>query len=108
MSDQLILMKDTDLRILVFDAVREAITLERNHQGADQSKPYMNCKQAADFLGKSTNGLRQLVNKDKIVYIKKNHLLFFRKDDLINYLEGGEKNNTDNDCIIKMKGAKVH
>jgi len=105
MSDQLILMKETDLRILVFDAVREAITLERNHQGADQSKPYMNCKQAADFIGKTANGLRQLVNKEKIVYIKRGALLYFRKDDLINYLEGGEK-LIDDETIIVMNGGK--
>jgi len=106
MSDQLILMKDTELRALVFDAVRDAISQGKNPQREDQLKIYMTCKEAASFLGKTPNAIRQLVSKEQIQYIKKGTLLYFKKDDLITYLEG--KDNKDDECIIKTKGgAKI-
>jgi hypothetical protein len=97
-------MKDTELRALVFDAVRDAISQGKNYQGEDQSKIYLSCKEAASFLGKTPNSIRQLVSKDQIQYIKKGALLYFRKDDLITYLEG--KDSPNDDCIIKMRGVK--
>lgn len=100
MSDQLILMKDTELRALVFEAVTLALS-QHTHQ-AEPKKPYITCKDAADYLGKTTNALRQLVCKDQIKYIKKGSLLYFRTEDLIQYLEGDNKDEAD---VLKRIGG---
>ena len=101
--EDLILMRGTELRALLLETMYEALG-QHKQQEAEQLSPYLTCKQAADFLGKTANGVRQLVNKEKIEYIKKGSLLYFRKEDLINYLESGSIKDDGN--IIKMKGGR--
>ena len=91
---------EAEFKALVFDAVREALS-QHTHQ-AESKKPYITCKDAADYLGKSTNALRQLVCKDQIKYIKKGSLLYFRTEDLIQYLEGVNKDDAD---VLKRIGG---
>lgn len=44
---------------------------------------------ASDFIGKSENALGVMVCKKQIAHIKKGGRLYFRKSDLIEYLESG-------------------
>lgn len=102
MTEDIIVMRGTELRALLLETMYEALR-QHKQQEVEQSSQYLTCKQAAAFLGKTPNAIRQMVSKEQIKYIKKDTLLYFRNEDLISYLESG--NIKDEGNIIKMKGG---
>lgn len=48
---------------------------------------YLKIDQAAAFLSKTPNALRVMVSKNQVPYIKKHGRLFFRQNDLVDWLE---------------------
>lgn len=57
---------------------------------AIKSETYLKIDGAAEFLSTTPNALRVMVSKNKIPYLKKMGKLFFRKSDLIQWLESDD------------------
>ena len=84
------LSKDTllkDLTVGQFEAVLKAL----NFSGAKSQEVYLNTIEAAEFIRKSPQALRQIVYNGKIKSLKRGNNLLFLKSDLIEWLEKGRK-----------------
>lgn len=57
---------------------------------------YKTIEQAAHFLGRTPNALRVMVSKRQIPFIKKHGKLYFRTNDIIDWLESGSIDAEDN------------
>ena len=107
-----IVTTETELRALVFDAVKDAISKQSTSTGSTPLCKYLNAQEASKFLGKTANALRVMVCKHQIKSIKKNNRLYFREADLIEYLESGTqatRAELANNCedALNIKGGKV-
>lgn len=51
--------------------------------------PYLKTEEAAAFLSTNTNTLRVMACKKQIPHIKKHRKLYFRRSDLVDWLESG-------------------
>lgn len=67
--------------------------LQRIHgdelQPNTRCETYLKVDKAAEFLSSTPNALRVMASKNQIPYLKKMGKLFFRRSDLIEWLENG-------------------
>lgn len=103
---------ETELKAYVHQAVHEA--LQEIERGINRPQlltgKYLNTIEAAKFLSKTPNAVRQIVFKEQIKYIRKGNRLHFRESDLIEYLESGGgtgKGEQTNDLLMRKGGFKV-
>lgn len=78
-------------------------------QADPSNEVYLNTKDAADFIRKSPQALRQIVYNKKIKHIKRGNNLLFLKSDLIAWIEEGRQtiNYLDSaEEILNRRGKK--
>lgn len=86
--------KDTPLNELTvgqFEEVLSKLGLISNGQKTNLKSNYLNTLEAAAFIKKSPEALRQIVYHGKIKSIKRGNNLLFLENDLIDWLEDGRK-----------------
>lgn len=104
MQSQLILTTPSELEQLIYNAVERIIINHlqvKNKDDPDILFPeLMGTEQAAAFLGISDSTLYRYSSKRLIPHQKKLQKLYFKKLDLLNWVEEGSKNIK---TIIKIK-----
>ena len=83
---------ESQLRALINDAVRSAL---ENAPIAEQPirSRYFSTKEAANFIKKSPNALRQIVHKGELPSIKRGNNLLFFEEDLVAWIERAQENS---------------
>lgn len=71
----------------------EALLKHLNYylQSDPSNEVYLNTRDAAEFIRKSPQALRQIVYNKKIKHIKRGNNLLFLKSDLIDWIEDGRQ-----------------
>ncbi|WP_157766464.1 helix-turn-helix domain-containing protein [Pedobacter ginsengisoli] len=77
-----------DHRLKVIEDLLQRIHGDESHSES-KHETYLRIEMAAEFLSTTQNALRVMVHKGQINYIKKQGKLFFRRSDLIEWLESG-------------------
>lgn len=84
--------KDTLLSELTIGQLEQFIlNIQKNLSSTPTSANYLNTIEAAAFIRKSPEALRQIVYNRKIKSLKRGNNLLFLKSDLIDWLESGRK-----------------
>ena len=86
----------------------------RLDQKQEPENPYTDVTEAALFIKKSKAALRQIVYRGELRYIKRGNSLLFRKNDLIEWIEGGSRKSkaelkeSAEDCIkTRKRGVSI-
>ncbi|MBB2146914.1 helix-turn-helix domain-containing protein [Pedobacter sp. LMG 31464] len=108
------LSKETPLNELTigqFEEVLSKFGITISNQKKDSQSNYFNTLEAAAFIRKSPEALRQIVYHGKIKSIKRGNNLLFLESELVEWLESGRKqtsselnNNAEALLTSKIKG----
>jgi hypothetical protein len=102
-----------ELTIGQFEEVLSKFGLNTSSQRKNSHSNYLNTIEAAAFIRKSPEALRQIVYNGKIKSIKRGNNLLFLQSDLIDWLESGRKKtlhnlteNSEDILISRKRGLK--
>jgi len=99
------LSKDTLLSQLTLGQLETILSLFNLIDKTQESNSlYLNTNEAASFIRKSPQALRQIVFNRKIKSIKRGNNLLFLKSDLIDWMEEGRK--VDSNEILPIVGMR--
>lgn len=88
--------KDTLLSDLTIGQLEQLLlSIKKNSPSKQPSANYLSTIEAAAFIRKSPEALRQIVYNRKIKSIKRGNNLLFLESDLIDWLESGRKATSD-------------
>lgn len=94
--EEIILLTREQLKHLIVEAVGIAIA-QQGLAPHPSKERYLNTAEAAEFIKKSPNALRQIVHKGEVKSIKRGNNLLFRESDLVEYIEKGVRVLKDED-----------
>ena len=94
--EEIVVITKTQLKNLITEAVAEAIA----NLGLVQSpkkQNYLSTTEAAAYVKKSPNALRQIVYRGELKSIKRGNNLLFRESDLLEYIEHGSRDANEDE-----------
>ncbi len=83
-------LSEKELRLAMREEVREELATILKALGKKE-EPLMSSKQAAALLGISLSTLYSFVSQCAIPYMKRGNRLYFRKEELLQWLEDGHQ-----------------
>ncbi|SDH03714.1 DNA binding domain-containing protein, excisionase family [Pedobacter terrae] len=96
MEANVFIATESQLRALINDAVRAALENAPAAERPIRSR-YFSTKEAADFIKKTPNALRQIVHKGEIPSMKRGNNLLFFEEDLVTWIEKGRREVQDDE-----------
>lgn len=74
---------------LMRQVIREELDAQKRDKSGVNVEEYFTAEKTAEFLDCTLNHIYVLKSEDRIPYMSKGGRLYFKKSDLINYLESG-------------------
>ena len=92
MTKEIIVMNKTDLEELIQGVVKNAVN---NAQQAKLTDELMDVDQASEFLHLAKQTLYGLTSERLIPYLKRGKRIYFKKEDLLNWVNQGKMKTQD-------------
>lgn len=93
MPNNFIITTPDDLKELIVESVRLAISENRKSDGLPFENDYCDIDEAASLLNLKKATIYQLTHSKRLPYINTGKKLYFRRSDLTKYIETGAKNS---------------
>lgn len=93
MTENFIITTPENLKAIVFEAVKTAISENRKANDLPFENDYCDIDEAAKLLNLKKATMYQLTHSKRIPFVNTGKKLYFRRSDIRNYIESGSQNS---------------